>query len=315
VAAADTLDRAIVAPRTVRQRDHQRHLTRAGYRFAAPAGVLVLLCVLLPLVVVLVLSLTDYRLVAVDIAFIGLDNYRDVLSEPAPRQALVNTLIYVAIVVPGAVILGLVIALLVQRRRHSRRYYEIVFFLPVTSTMAAMAVVWQYMLHGRIGPINAVLSALGFARVDFLTDPDVALFTLAGIGVWQLVGFTMVLFLAGLTAIPRDLYEAAALDGADTGFDRFWRVTWPLLAPTTLFVVITTSITAFQVFDTVAVLTKGGPMQSTEVLLYKVYEEGFAYFEIGRAAALITIFLVFILGFSLLQFALAERRIHYGLQP
>lgn len=287
-------------------------LQPVAFAFAAPAVVLLLFLMLLPLVTVLVLSTTDYTLASLDLEFVGLDNFRKVFTEAGTVQALVNTALYVGIVVPASVALGLFLAMLVHRRRRSRRVYEIVFFLPVTSTMVAMAVVWQYLLHGRIGPANAILSALGLPRIDFLTNPDVALFALAGIGVWQLAGFTMVLFLAGLTAIPRDIYEAAALDGADSGFDRFWRFTWPLLAPTTLFVVIVTSITAFQVFDTVAVLTQGGPMRSTQVLLYKIYQEGFQYFEIGYASALITIFLAFVLAFSLAQFWLAERRIHYG---
>lgn len=283
-----------------------------GYAFVAPACLLFLLLILLPLIAVLVLSVTDYTLAGADPAFTGVENYRTLFAEESTRRALVNTLTYVGFVVPGAVALGLLLALLVHRRRRSRRFYEIVFFLPVTSTMVAMAVVFQYLLHGRIGPVNAVLSWFGLQRVDFLTDPDIALYSLAVIGVWQLVGFTMVLFLAGLTAIPNEIYEAAALDGADRGFDRFWRISWPLLAPTTLFVAVTTSITAFQVFDTVAVLTQGGPMHATEVLLYKIYLEGFQYFEIGYASALTVVFLVFILAFSLIQIALVDRRIHYG---
>jgi multiple sugar transport system permease protein len=293
-------------------RSYEAGLRTAGYAFAAPAAVLLICLILLPLAIVLVLSVTDYTLAAVDLSFVGLANYEQIFTDPGTRRALVNTLIYVGLVVPASVGLGLAIASLVHRRGRSRRIYEMAFFLPVTSTMVAMAVVWQYLLHGRIGPINAVLSAVGIERIDFLTDPDVALYSLVAIGIWQLVGFTMVLFLAGLTAIPREIYEAAALDGVDSGFDRFWRITWPLLAPTTLFVVVTTSITSFQVFDTVAVLTQGGPMQSTEVLLYKVYLEGFQYFEIGYASALITVFLVFVLAFSLIQIGLADRRIHYG---
>jgi multiple sugar transport system permease protein len=295
------------APRTEAER-----LQPVALAFAAPAVLLLICLMLLPLATVLVLSLTDYRLASLDYSFVGLDNFRKIFSDPGTLQALGNTILYVAIVVPASVAIGLALATLVHRRRRSRRIYEIVFFLPVTSTMVAMAVVWQYLLHGRIGPVNAVLSTLGLSRIDFLTDPDIALYTLVGIGVWQLAGFTMVLFLAGLTAIPQDIYEAAALDGADSGFDRFWRFTWPLLAPTTIFVVITTSITAFQVFDTVAVLTQGGPMRSTQVLLYKIYQEGFQYFEIGHASALITVFLFFVLAFSLGQFWLVERRIQYG---
>lgn len=284
----------------------------AGYAFVAPALVLACCLVLFPLAAVLFFSLTDYTLAAVDFSFVGLQNYSDALTEPGLRTALTNTLLYVGIVVPASVALGLGSAQLVHQRGRSRRFYEIAFFLPVTSTMVAMAVVWQYLLHGRIGPINAVLTALGFERINFLTDPDTALFAIAAIGVWQLTGFAMVLFLAGLTAIPHDIYEAASIDGIDGGFDRFWRITLPLLAPTTLFVLITCSISAFQVFDTVAVLTKGGPMKSTEVLLYAVYLEGFRYLEIGRASALVTLFLAFILMFSLLQVFVAERRSDHG---
>lgn len=291
---------------------YERGLARIGLVFAAPAVTLLSVLILLPLVAVIVLSVTDYTLAAVDISFLGFDNYERLFTNPGTRRALVNTVLYVVIVVPTAVSLGLLIAVLVNRRRRSRRFYEIAFFLPVTSTMVAMAVIWQYLMHGRIGPINAILVSIGLPRIDFLTDPDVALFSIAVVGGWQLVGFAMVLFLAGFTAIPREIYEAAALDGADGGFDRFWRITWPLLAPTTLFVVITSSINAFQVFDLVAVLTKGGPMQSTEVLLYRVYLEGFQYFQMGRASAMVTVFLVVIVAISILQFRFADKRIHYG---
>jgi multiple sugar transport system permease protein len=131
------------------------------------------------------------------------------------------------------------------------------------------------------------------------------------IGIWQLLGFNMVLFLAGLSAIPKDLYEAAEIDGAASGIDRFLTITWPLLGPTTMFVIVTTSITAFKVFDTVAVMTRGGPMGSSEVLLYNIYLEGFQYFHTGYAAALTVIFLVFILAFSAFQTFALDRRVHY----
>ncbi|MDJ0942250.1 MAG: sugar ABC transporter permease [Kiloniellales bacterium] len=239
-------------------RPHARTFSLFAYAFVAPAGLLLLALILLPLISVLILSATDYILAEIRLSFVGLKNYQKLLADAGARRALGNTLVYVGIVMPVSVALGLLLALLLHRRGRSRRFYEVVFFLPVTSTMVAMAVVWQYLLHGRIGPINAVLAGIGFPRLDFLTDPEIALYALAAIGVWQLTGFTMVLFLAGLTAIPNEVYEAAALDGADRGFERFWRISWPLLAPTTLFVVVITSITAFQVFDTVAVLTQGG---------------------------------------------------------
>jgi multiple sugar transport system permease protein len=291
----------------------QRRLeAAAGYAFALPATVLLFALMLLPLLVVIAMSVTDYVLAAPAIGFVGLKNFSAMTADVAFVRALRNTLVYVAIVVPGSVGLALFIALLVHRRRRSRRFYEIAFFLPVTSTLVAMAVVWQYLLHGRIGPLNAVRSLFGLGHVDYLTDPRVALYSLAAIGIWKLVGFNMVLFLAGLTAIPRDLYDAAKLDGADGSFDSFVRISWPLLAPTTLFVVVTTTITAFQVFDTVAVLTKGGPGGATDVLLYKIYLEGFQYLEIGYAAALTVVFLCCVATVALAQIRLSDRRVHYG---
>ena len=144
-----------------------------------------------------------------------------------------------------------------------------------------------------------------------LSEPAYVLPTLAGIEIWHLLGFNMVLFLAGLSAIPRDLYEAAEIDGCRGGIDRFLTITWPLLGPTTMFVIVTTSITAFKVFDTVAVLTRGGPMGASEVLLYAIYLEGYQYFHMGYAAALTLVFLVFVLIFSVVQTFVLDRRVHY----
>jgi multiple sugar transport system permease protein len=153
---------------------------------------------------------------------------------------------------------------------------------------------------------------LGIEQTNFLSNPSLVIPTLAVIGVWQLLGFNMILFLAGLSAVPRELYEAAEIDGCKNGVDRFLMVTWPLLGPTTIFVVVTTSITAFKVFDTVAVMTRGGPMNASQVLLYSIFVEGFEYLKSGYAAALTIIFLVVIALFAVGQTFLADRRIHYG---
>jgi len=296
------------APRRSRQLWIER-LTGAG--FAMPAFVLLLLTNLLPLIAVFYLSLTDYEFGALDAAFVGLANVKKAFADPVIRRSISNTLIYVAIVLPGAVVLALVIAVLVHGRKRMRSFYEVAYFLPVTSTLIAMATVWQFLLHPRLGPVNGALRWLGLPEVPFLSDPAWALPTLAVIGIWQLLGFNMVLFLAGLSAIPKDLYEAAEIDGAASGIDRFLTITWPLLGPTTMFVIVTTSITAFKVFDTVAVMTRGGPMGSSEVLLYNIYLEGFQYFHTGYAAALTVIFLVFILAFSAFQTFALDRRVHY----
>jgi len=295
-----------------RPRDRQRLVEKlAGCGFAFPAFLLLLLTNLVPLGVLVYLSFTDYTLGALDTRFLGLQNFSKALGDPILRRSLVNTFAYVAIVLPGAVGLGLLIAVLLHRRKRTRSIYEVIYFLPVTSTLIAMATVWQFILHPRLGPVNGVLRALGFHEMAFLSEPSYVLPTLAAIGIWQLVGFNMVLFLAGLSAIPRDLYEAAEIDGCRGGIDRFLTITWPLLGPTTMFVIVTTSITAFKVFDTVAVMTRGGPMGSSEVLLYAIYLEGYQYFHMGYAAALTLVFLAFVLVFSVLQTLVLERRVHY----
>lgn len=282
-----------------------------GLGFAMPALVLLVLTILAPLGVLIVLSLTNYEFGGVDLDFVGLANFQKALADPIIRRSLVNTLIYVAIVVPGGVFGALLIAILIHRRTRSRSLYEVIYFLPVTSTLIAMATVWQFLLHPSLGPVNGLLKWLGFGPVAFLSEPSTALATLAVIGIWQILGFNMILFLAGLTAIPRDLYEAADIDGCSSGIDRFLTITWPLLGPTTMFVVITTMITAFKIFDTVAVMTRGGPVGSTEVLLYNIYLEGFQYFHTGYAAALTFIFLAFILVFSAAQTFALDRKVHY----
>jgi multiple sugar transport system permease protein len=302
----------MVAELSPPRRSRQRWIERlTGTGFALPALSLLMVVNLLPLIAVLYLSLTDYEFGALEAKFVGLANLKKALSDPIIRRSLSNTLLYVAIVLPGSVLLGLVVAVLVHGRRRTRGFYEVAYFLPVTSTLIAMATVWQFLLHPRLGPVNAALRWFGLAEVPFLSDPAWALPTLAVIGIWQLLGFNMVLFLAGLSAIPKDLYEAAEIDGVATGIDRFLTITWPLLGPTTMFVIVTTSITAFKVFDTVAVMTRGGPMGSSEVLLYNIYLEGFQYFHTGYAAALTVIFLVFILVFSIAQTFALERRVHY----
>jgi multiple sugar transport system permease protein len=281
----------------------------AGLLFSVPAVLLLIATILAPLGVLLVLSFTDYELGAVDIRWLGLDNYAQAFRDPVFRRSIANTLIYVAIVLPGGIVLGLFSAIAIHGRTRLRGFYETAFFLPVTATLIAMAAVWQFLLHPRIGPVNEALKLMGFREVAFLSEPSLLMPTLAFIGLWNIIGFNMVLFLAGLAAIPKELYDAAEVDGAGGAVDRFLTVTWPMLAPTTLFVAVTTSITAFKVFDTVAILTGG--KNGTEVLLYAIYLEGFQYFKMGYAAALTLIFLMFLLVFSIVQAVRLDRRVHY----
>jgi multiple sugar transport system permease protein len=264
----------------------------------APAVALMVVFLLGPLLAVVALSFTNYQLGQPSLSFVGLANYLEMTEDETVRISLANTLIYVAIVVPASVGLGLGAALLIEVDTSLRGFYRASYFLPVMATLIAMAIVWEFVLDARFGAVNMALKAMGWKPVDFLHDRKVVLFTLCGIGVWQSVGFNMVLFMAGLTAVPRELYEAAAMDGAGRGLERFRLVTWPMLGPVTLFTVVITAIRAFQVFDTVQVLTDGGPNKASEVLLHTIYAEAFNFFRDGYAAALVVVFLAFIMALS-----------------
>lgn len=282
-----------------------------AYSFAGPSLFLLVLVMLLPILAVVALSFTDYRLGDPGMGFVGFANYADLAGDRTFWRALTNTFAYVAMVVPGAVVLGLLLAVLIDGVDRGKAFYRLVFFLPVTATLVAMALVWKYLLHPNIGPFNLFLRSLDLPTVDFFSSPDLVLLGLAIINIWSLAGFNMVLFAAGLTAVPQELHEAASVDGLDHPLDRFFHVTLPLLGPTTMFVIVTSTITAFKVFDTVAVITRGGPRGRSDVLLYTTYLEGFSYFRMGSAAAMTVVFLALILVCALIQARVLDRKVHY----
>lgn len=284
----------------------------AAWALAGPAIVLMWLMLLGPAVVVIVLSLTDWTFGAPTAAWIGWGNYVELWRDRVFWVSLRNTLAYVAFTVPTAVFLGLGVALLIEAGNTLKGLYRTLFFLPVTSTLLAMALVFQFAFHPTAGLVNQTLDLLGLPTTDWLKNPDTALYALGVIGIWQAVGLNMVLFLAGLKAIPKDLYEAAAIDGADGAWERMRRVTWPMLGPALVFVVTITAIRSFQVFDTVAVLTDGGPNKATSVLLYQMYQEGFSFLRSAYAAALTCVFLAFVLLLTWLQAQLLDKRAHYA---
>ncbi|MGD9862538.1 MAG: carbohydrate ABC transporter permease [Pseudodonghicola sp.] len=287
-----------------------RRQTRLAYALAAPATLLIVLIYLLPMLLVVLTSFTDYTLVSDNWDWIGTENYRRMFNDAQFGNALHNTLIYAALFLPGAFVIPLFLAIAIQARKQFRSILEVIYFLPVTSTLAAMALVWAALMDSRQGVLNNTLAWLGLPTLNFLGSPDTVLFSLAGISIWSIIGFNMVLFLAGLTAIPKSLYEAAAIDGADHPVDQFLRVTWPMLAPTSVFVAVTSSITAFKLFDTVAILTKGKPDHASEVFLYLTFLEGFEYFNMGYSAALSVFFLGIIFLFALVQTFWADRHAH-----
>jgi multiple sugar transport system permease protein len=285
---------------------------RVAWLAVAPATGLLALLLLGPVLVVVLLSFTDWQIGAWSAHFVGLANYRELFADRVFWTAFANTALYVAIVVPGTVGLGLVVALLIEARPSLRGFYRAAHFLPVMSTMAAMAIVWGSMLHPSIGAVNRLLAEFGIAGPNWLRDARFVLPALALIGIWQGFGFAMVLFVAGLKAIPQSLYDAAAIDGADGIFDRLRLVTLPLLGPVTMFVLVLTATRAFEVFDTVRVLTLGGPNFASEVLLHRLYTESFDYLRTGYGAALTVIYLALVVLLTLAQARILDRRVHYA---
>lgn len=283
----------------------------AAYALAGPAVLLLFVLFFLPVIAVFVVALTDWQFGARTLAFVGIANFREVFADQGFRSSLLNSVFYVLVVVPGTVIFGLAIAVMIESGQSLRAFYRAVHFLPFMATLAAMAIAWEALLHPTIGLVNQAFSALGLPTTNWLRNEATALPVLAVIGIWQNLGFAMVLFLAGLKSIPRDLYDAAEIDGADLWLDRLRTVTLPMLGPVSMFVVIVVALRAFQAFDTVKVLTQGGPGHASDVLLYTLYRESFEYLRTGYGAAVAVVFLLVVVALTLIQARVMDKKVHY----
>lgn len=287
-------------------------VTSIGHLLAAPGACALFVLFIAPTLAVFLIALTDWQLGGDSFSFVGFGNFRALLVDPDFRSALVNTTVYTLFVVPVTVCMGLAVALLIESGRSFRVFYRAAHFLPVMATMAAMAIAWEALLHPTVGLFNQALASLGIAPVNWLANERTVLPTLAAIGIWQNFGYATVLFLAGLKMIPQDLYDAAAIDGADATFDRLRTVTLPMLGPTTMFVTIVIGLRALEVFDTVSILTQGGPGKASSVLIYNLYIESFVYLRTGYGAAIAVVLLLIIALLTLVQARVMDRRVHYS---
>jgi multiple sugar transport system permease protein len=269
----------------------------AGWAFAAPALSVIALFFVLPVVAALGLSVTDFDIYALsdprNLRFVGLDNYIKLLGNPLFWKALGNTLYFVVAGVPLSIFVSLAAALLLHSKlARFKPVFRTALFAPVVTTVVAVAVIWRYLFHTRYGAANWGLSLIGIDPVDWFGDPHWAMPSIILFAVWKNFGYNMIVFLAGLQAIPEDLYEAARIDGAS-----WWRqllhVTLPMLGPVLLLVGILTMAGYFQLFAEPYVMTQGGPLQSTVSVLYLMYEEGFKWWNLGNASAVA--FLLFLL--------------------
>jgi multiple sugar transport system permease protein len=274
-----------------------------GLWFAAPALAAIALFFFVPVAASLGLSLTDFDIYALadlrNLRFVGLRNYAELLRDPVFWTALRNTAFFVAVGGPLSVATSLGAALLLQSRLvRWKGLFRTLYFLPVVTTLVAVAVVWRYLYHPRVGLLNRALGALGVPPVDWLGDPALALPALIALAVWKNFGFNMVIFVAGLQAIPERLYEAARLDGASAA-QQLRHVTLPLLLPTTSFVLVMTLIGHFQLFAEPYVMTRGGPEDATRSLVLLMYEQGFRWWSLGQAAAIAFVLFSIVLAVTL----------------
>ncbi|MBB5234666.1 multiple sugar transport system permease protein [Deinococcus budaensis] len=256
------------------------------------------------------LSLFDWNILREQQPFVGLENYRTLVADEKFGQSLRNTALYTLFGVPLQIGLGLALALMLSRVVALRGLYRALYFAPYVTPIVAAAWVWQWVFSPQFGPVNTVLGWLQLPPQPFLTSPDQALATTAGLVVWQNLGFQVVLFLAGLAAIPRSYYEAAEIDGA-TGTQSFWRITLPLLNPTIVFSVVTGTISYLQLFTQVVNLNftdQGGPLGSTLTVAVYIYQMAFGRFQMGYASAITVVLFGIILAITLLQLRFLTRR-------
>jgi multiple sugar transport system permease protein len=282
--------------------------TSAAWIFVAPALGAIALFLFVPVAASLALSFTDFDLYAVaswrNLRFAALDNYEALLADPLFWRALRNTAYFACVGGPLSVAVSLAAALGVHARAtRLRPLFRTVFFLPVVTTLVAVAVVWRYLYHPRVGVLNALLAWLGIAPVDWLGDPRWAMPALILLAIWKGFGFNMVVFVAGLQAIPERLYEAAELDGAG-GWQKLRHVTLPQLAPTAFFVALMTMIGSLQLFAEPYVMTQGGPSFATLSVVLLMFQEGFRFWNMGYAAAVAFVLFAILLAGTALQLAL-----------
>jgi len=280
----------------------------AGWLFVLPALVLIGVFFFLPVVASLALSFTDFDIYSVGDAgnarWVGVRNYGALLASPLFWSALKNTFYFALVGGPLSIAASLGAALLLNAKAvRFRTAFRTIYFAPFVTTLVAVAIVWRYLYHARYGLINHALGLVGIAPVDWLGDPAWAMPAIILMAVWKNFGYNMLILIAGLQAIPAELYEAAELDGASP-FRRFLHVTLPMLAPTLLFVAVITMIGYFQLFAEPYVMTQGGPLRATTSVVLLMYEEGFRWWRMGYAAALAFVLFAIIMAATLLQLRL-----------
>lgn len=281
-----------------------------AYLFLAPSILLFGLFLLYPLMRSLYLSLflTDPR--GHIAAYVGFDNFRQLLTSSSFWSSLAVTGKFALITVPGGLLLGLIMSALAHSRLKGMRIFQFIFSLPLALSVSTSAVIWMMLFHPTLGMFNYFLDLAGFPAVQWLTDPKWALLSISVMTIWMNSGFNFIVLLSGLQGIPEDMYDSAKVDGAGP-VRTFVRIILPLLSPVVFFLKVVSLIGAFQAFGQMHILTKGGPAGSTEVLVYSIYKEAFVNYQFGTGSAMAIVLFVLIMILTLIQFTLVEKKVHY----
>lgn len=294
----------------------RRRETLWAYAFLGPAFFFLLVLVMFPILFAFWISLHDWSLIPRNFPLIGLANYVEAIRDNLTLKSLQNTLIYTIGAVPVSMVLSLSLALIMnQDKLPLRTLFRTVYFIPVITSWVAVSFVWIWMFEPRWGLVNAFLGWFGITGIKWLASPTWALPAIMIVAIWKGLGYNMVIFLAGLQGIPREMYEAAQIDGANN-WQRFWSITLPLLNPTIVFITVTAVIGSLQVFTPAVVMTTvqgeaGGPINSTRVMVYHIYATAFRYTRLGYGAALAFLLFALIMVVTMIQLRVTQREVEY----
>jgi multiple sugar transport system permease protein len=284
----------------------QEHIS--AWLYLAPALILLSIFIFYPTVRLLCDSFYRWDGMG-ERTFIGIQNYRMLVEDDEFWQTVKNTFVFILGSVPAGMALSLVMALLIQKHLIGRDIFRTIFFAPVVTSLVAAGLVFVWLLNYDFGVLNLMLDTFGFAKVPWLVNDKYAMLSVIVMTIWKDAGYNMILFLAGLNNISESYYEAARIDGAGS-WQMFWKITWPLLMPTTFFILVVRIIFSFRAFEQIYAMTKGGPVGSTTVFVYYIYEKAFKYFEMGYASAAAIALLLIVLVLTYIQFKIVKNEKH-----
>jgi sn-glycerol 3-phosphate transport system permease protein len=276
----------------------------------APALIIFIAFYMYPIAYLFYLSTVEWDFLSPNKTFVGMQNFIDLLRDPLFLQVLGNTLIYTLATVVLNMTLGLLLALRMNRPGWFSSVLQGAVFSPYIISMVSVAILWMWLMDPQYGLLNAILEFIGLPKLQWLRDPHTSMLSLILVSVWKHVGFYSLVILAGLQSVPGEIYEAAHLDKTPP-WRVFYKITMPMLSPTLFFLTIIGMINSFQVFETINIMTQGGPVNSTNTLVYYIYENGFRYFKMGYAAAAGVVLLVIIAVLTIVHFRFLEKRVHY----